>query len=281
MDDQQPATVPTEPAPEPIERRGPAPAAAEPLGRRHRGRHTGAGARGRRRVRRGSALSTAPAASVAAGERGAGNDWRQQHGRRQATLPFGGRSSRRRLPARRGHDGHRPRRRRRPARSRRPGADRLDARYQRRGGRHRHGAHLRRRGRHQPPRRRGRHLDQGQGDEHGHDVHRRRWSAPTPRTTSPCSSSPAPPGSTRSPPTRDGVAVGRRGDRGRRRQRHRGLPQRRHRRGDWRSTSRSPPRARATRRARRLTGLIEISSDVISGDSGGATYDAEGEVRRA
>jgi S1-C subfamily serine protease len=29
---------------------------------------------------------------------------------------------------------------------------------------------------------------------------------------------------------------------------------------------------------KRLTGLIEISSDVISGDSGGATYDAEGEV---
>lgn len=28
----------------------------------------------------------------------------------------------------------------------------------------------------------------------------------------------------------------------------------------------------------RLTGLIEISSDVISGDSGGATYDADGEV---
>ena len=27
-----------------------------------------------------------------------------------------------------------------------------------------------------------------------------------------------------------------------------------------------------------LTGLIEISTDVISGDSGGATYDAQGEV---
>jgi len=33
-----------------------------------------------------------------------------------------------------------------------------------------------------------------------------------------------------------------------------------------------------SRAAERLRGLIEISSDVISGDSGGATYDDEGEV---
>jgi S1-C subfamily serine protease len=34
----------------------------------------------------------------------------------------------------------------------------------------------------------------------------------------------------------------------------------------------------ATASSERLTGLIKISSDVISGDSGGATYDSEGEV---
>jgi S1-C subfamily serine protease len=34
----------------------------------------------------------------------------------------------------------------------------------------------------------------------------------------------------------------------------------------------------ATASGERLTGLIEISSDVISGDSGGATYDSQGEV---
>ena len=57
----------------------------------------------------------------------------------------------------------------------RPGADRLDHEVRRRqGGRHRHGADLRRRGGHQPPRRRGRHLGQGQGDEHRQDLHRGR-----------------------------------------------------------------------------------------------------------
>lgn len=34
----------------------------------------------------------------------------------------------------------------------------------------------------------------------------------------------------------------------------------------------------ATASSERLTGMIKISSDVISGDSGGATYDSEGEV---
>ena len=119
----------------------------------------------------------------------------------------------------------------------------------RRGGRHRHGPHLRRRGRHQPPRRRGRHLDQGQGDEHRHDVHRHRWSAPTPRTTSPCSSSPAPRASSTVTTGHRRRRGRRRGHRGRRRQRHRRLPQRRHRQGAGRRTSRSPPRARATRAA--------------------------------
>jgi S1-C subfamily serine protease len=37
-------------------------------------------------------------------------------------------------------------------------------------------------------------------------------------------------------------------------------------------------RSEATASSERLTGLIKISSDVISGDSGGATYDSEGEV---
>jgi S1-C subfamily serine protease len=33
-----------------------------------------------------------------------------------------------------------------------------------------------------------------------------------------------------------------------------------------------------TARGERLTGMLQISSDVVSGDSGGATYDAQGEV---
>ena len=37
-------------------------------------------------------------------------------------------------------------------------------------------------------------------------------------------------------------------------------------------------RSQGTDEGERLTGLIKISSDVISGDSGGATYDADGEV---
>ncbi len=37
-------------------------------------------------------------------------------------------------------------------------------------------------------------------------------------------------------------------------------------------------RSEATAEGERLSGLMKISSDVISGDSGGATYDADGEV---
>ena len=61
--------------------------------------------------------------------------------------------------------------------------------YQRRpGGRHRNDPHQHRRGGHQPPRRRGRHQDPRHRDEHRQRLPARRSSAPTPRTTSPCSS---------------------------------------------------------------------------------------------
>ena len=73
----------------------------------------------------------------------------------------------------------------------------------------------------------------------------------------------------------------------RRRRRHRG--RRRRRLGDARSppppgtvTATRPahhhPRARTAAPGEKLRGLIEISSDVISGDSGGATYDDQGDV---
>ena len=56
------------------------------------------------------------------------------------------------------------------------------------------------------------------------------------------------------------------------------LPQRGQRHGARPRARRSPRRPRPNVSGERLTGLLQISSDVISGDSGGATYDADGEV---
>ena len=225
MDDQQPATVPTERAPEPIE-------TPQPLPRRRKRWVAGIAAAT-------TVLALGGVGGYAVGERVPPTARPRRRSRTRCSATTG--ASSRTAPARGLSVGGRslataPR----PdtgttanaSQTSRPGADRVDARLPgRRGGRHRHGPHLRRRGGHQPPRRRRRHHGQGDRDEHGQDVHRdggrhrhqgRRGRAPARRRQR------AHDGHHR----QHASGRGRRRDRGRRRQRHRGPPQRRHRRGD-------------------------------------------------
>ena len=113
----------------------------------------------------------------------------------------------------------------------------------------------------------------------GADLHARPSSAPTPRTTSPCSSCRTPAGCRPSPPDTDGSR--RSATRSPRSATPAAAPPRSRpppgRRG--RDRTRTSPRSSEPGHAgEKLSGLIKISSDVISGDSGGATYDDEGEV---
>ena len=223
MDDQQPATVPSYRAPEPIE--------APPQLPRRRKRWV-AGITAATMVLALGGVGGYAVAERVHGTTGSpqqdsalGNDWRQQQDG-AGTLPFGGGSlPGDGTPARHRHHGDR-----KP--DHRAGPDRVDARLPgRRVGRHRHDPDLGRRGGHQPPRRRRRHHGQGDRDEHGQDLHRdggrlrhqgRRGRAPARRRQR-----------AHDGHHRQHAAVRRRRrDRGRRRQRHRGPPQRRRGRGD-------------------------------------------------